>query len=96
MKLPVVATVEVQGEPVVVRAAPLSLVARLAEAEKGGAESVSAVLEVVKRCCSFEGGAPLDLDTLTMESAGQLVHVAIGEKGGADFSPPPGSSEPGG
>ena len=96
MNLPVVATVEVQGEPVVVRAAPLSLVARLAGSEANGTESVSAVLEVVKRCCTTEGGAPLDLDALTMESAGRLVRVAVGEEGGSDFPKPPGSSEPGG
>ena len=96
MELPVVATVEIQGERVVVRAAPLSLVAKLAEADKGGPSSAEAVLEIVRRCCSLEGGAPLDPDELSMDSASRLVHVAVGEEGGADFSPPPGSSEPGG
>ena len=43
MELPVVATVEIQGERVVVRAAPLSLVAKLAEAD-----AVPALVEAVR------------------------------------------------
>lgn len=97
MELPVVATVEIQGEPVVVRAAPLSLVARLAEADENGHESVAAVLEVVSRCCFLQDGSPVDPDALSMDSAGRLVRIACGdERTSADFPSGPASSGPAG
>lgn len=92
MELPVVATVEIQGERVVVRAAPLSLVARLAKSAK----AVDAVLDIVARCCTLESGAPVDIDALSFDSASRLVKIAVGEEGDADFCKPPASREPAG
>lgn len=97
MDLPIVATVEVQGERVQVRAAPLSLAAQLAQA--GSAEVSATVLRIVERCCFLESGAPVDPDALSMKSATRLVDIAVnGGEGDArpDFPSPPASSAPGG
>lgn len=98
MELPVVATVEIQGERVVVRAAPISLAAELFRAESAAAHADAALL-VVERCCRLESGAPVDPDTLSADSALRLVRVAVGderEAGSPDFTPTPSSPAAGG
>ena len=99
MELPIIATVEVQGERVRVRAAPLSLVAQLAQAGDGGASGAATALRIVERCCRLESGAPVDPDSLSMDSATRLVNLAIGGGEGnarPDFPSPHASSAPGG
>ena len=95
MELPVVATVEIQGERVVVRAAPLSLVARLAQGPDDAA-TMPVISEILARCCSLEGGGPVDQDALSMNNAQRLLRIAVKEEGDADFRPPPASREPAG
>ena len=54
MELPVVATVEIQGERVVVRSAPLSLVARLAQApDDVGLAGVPPAARYIDLCHGF-------------------------------------------
>lgn len=97
MELPVLSTVEVQGARVIVRAAPVSLVAELAEAGRGAAFPPIA-LRVIKRCCSLENGDSVPVDCLSMESAQRLVFVAVGGEGqgGPDFPSRPGLPDSGG
>lgn len=103
MELPVVATVEIQGERVQVRAAPLSLLSEIAQAKDAdGTVRFELVAKTLARCCALaDGGGPLDLDVLSLPSATRLFRIAIGDEapeGAAapDFSLPPGSQESGG
>lgn len=103
MQLPVVATVEIQGERVQVRAAPVSLLAEMsADKVDGGKVSYDLVSRTLARCCSLaESGAPLDLDALAWDSALRLLRIAVGDEapeGSAksDFPSPPASSGSGG
>lgn len=103
MELPVVATVEIQGERVQVRAAPLSLLSEIAQAKDAeGTVRFELVAKTLSRCCALaEGGGPLDLDVLSLPSATRLFRIAIGDEvpeGAAapDFPQPPGSQESGG
>ena len=103
MDLPVLTTVEIQGERVQVRAAPVSLLAEMSEEKgDGGKIPFELVSRTLARCCSIaESGAPLDLDALSMQSALRLLRIAVGDEtpeGSArpDFTQPPASSEPGG
>ncbi len=96
MELPVVATVEIQGTRVQVRAAPFSLVSKLASSA-GGPESPGIALQIIERCCRLENGDLVDPDALSMQSASKLVNLAVdGGKAGSDFPAPPGSSGSGG
>ena len=103
MDLSVLGTVEIQGERVRVRAAPLSLLSEIAtDKSAGGFVRFDLVGKVLARCCSQESdGAPVDPDSLALSSALRLFRIAIGDEtpegsSEPDFRSPPESSGSGG
>lgn len=92
--LPIIANIELDGRPAIVRAPSFRLgraVEKLSKRYRDGETDAAwdLIETVVPACVTWADGSPVDLDALSAEAAATAARLAItGGDGGADPTPP--------